>query len=60
MTTWVVGRKVALGNLKNYRNKINQNKQAKTQQEDYNIKKVGKDENLEYERTNPRALTFRQ
>lgn len=54
------GEKIALGNLKNYRNKINQNKQAKTQQEDYNINKVGKDENLECERTNPGAATFRQ
>lgn len=34
------GEKIALGNLKNYRNKINQNKQVKTQQEDYNIKLV--------------------
>ena len=39
---------------------LNWYKQAKTQQEDYNINKVGKDENLECERTNPGAVTFRQ
>ena len=54
------GETIALGNLKNYRNKINQNKQAQTQQEDYNINKVGKDENLECKRPSPGAVTFRQ